>query len=430
MKLIDWLRRLSFISQRTALDRDLETELSFYVEQQTERNKAAGMRVDEARRAALASAGSITVVKENCRDARGFRWIEDLFQDTHHGFRALCKHPAFAVVAILTLALGVGANTAIFSFLDNVLLKPLPYPEADRIVRVLQRLPNGTPFPIRTEDFLDWQQRQSVFDFVAAQRSWNTSLTGLEAPMLLHGMRVSPSYYDVPRIKPLLGRTFLPEEAEYGHDQVVVLSYEIWASRFGSDPGVIGRTIRLDGEPYIVVGVMPGSVFDRMVSFEIAKLLAFTPAEKSGELHWLTAVARLKRDVTLDQARKQMNVLAEQLAKEHPATNSGMGIAIERIADILVSRDLRTSFYVLFAAAGLVLIVGCANLANLALAIGAAGSLILARTLATLLYGVGSHDPLTFAVAAGTVMIASLAACIVPAWRVTRVDPLIALRYE
>jgi putative ABC transport system permease protein len=372
MQWIDRLRRrLSLIVRRKALDQDLEAELEFFIEQRTERNKAAGMSPDEARRVALASAGSITAVKEDCRDARGFRWIEDVFQDAHHGLRSLRKHPAFAVVAILTLALGVGANTAIFSFLDNVLLKPLPYPEADRIVRVLQKLPSGAPFPIRTEDFLDWQHRQSVFDFIAAQRPWNASLTGQETPLLLHGIRVSPSYYDVPRIKPLLGRTFLPEEAEYGHDHVVILSYEIWATRFGADPSVIGRTIRLDGEPYTVIGVMPGgSVFDRMASFQIAKPLAFTPAERAAEIHWLTAVARLKRDVTLGQAQKQMDGLAAELAKEHPATNSGMGIKIDQISDILVGSDLRTSFYVLFGAAGLVLIVGCANLANLSLARG------------------------------------------------------------
>src|SRR5262249_25460880 len=196
-------------------------------------------------------------------------------------------------------------------------------------------------------------------EFVAAQRQWNASLVGQETPVLLHGMRISPSYYDVPRIKPLLGRTFLPDEAEYGHDHVVILNYELWASRFGADSGVIGRTIRLDGEAYVVVGVMPrGSVFDRMASFQIAKPLAFSPDERTRELHWLTAVARLKGGVTIEQAQKQMNVLAEELAKEHPATNSGMGIKIERISDILVGRDLRTTFYVLFAAAGFVVLFG------------------------------------------------------------------------
>jgi len=376
MALIDSLRRrLRHVFRSKALDQDLEAELAFFVDQRTDQNKAAGMPPDDARRAALASIGSITFVKENCRDARRVRWIEDLFQDVRHGLRALCKHPAFAVVAVLTLALGVGANTAMFSFLDNVLLKPLPYPEPDRIVRVLQKLPNGTPFPIRTEDFLEWQRLQSAFDFIAAQRPWNASLTGQDTPVLLHGMRVSPSYYDVPRIKPLLGRTFRPDEAEYGHDKVVILSYDVWASRFGGDPNVIGRTIRLDSEPYVVVGVMPsGSIFDRMVSFQIAKPLGFTPDERTGELHWLTSVARLKRNVTLEQAQKQMDVLADELAREHPATNSGMGIKIERISDILVGTDLRTSFYVLFGAAGLVLLVGCANLANLALARGVSRS--------------------------------------------------------
>lgn len=371
MRWLDALRlRLRSVFKPAIVERELDAELAFFVEARTEEHIAAGMKPADARVAALRSVGSLSHVKDQCREARGLGWLEDLTQDARYTSRALRRHPAFTLVAIATLALGVGANTAIFSFLDNVLLKPLPYPDPDRIVRVSQKLPNGETFPITTQDFLDWQQQQTVFEFVAASRGWTASLSGEDEPVLLRGLRVSPSYYEVSRVTPLLGRTFLPEEGQYGKDHVVILSHELWAGRYGADRTIVGRTIRLDNEPYIVVGVMPGgSVFDR-TSFQIARPLAFAPFEVTRGLHWLNAVGRLKPDVTIEQARTHMDAMAAQFAKAYPETNNGMGVLVERFSDVLVGRELRTSFYVLFAAAGMVLLVGCANLANLALARG------------------------------------------------------------
>ena len=183
-------------------------------------------------------------------------------------------------------------------------------------------------------------------------------------------MRVSPSYYNLSRIKPLLGRTFLPEEDQYGRDHVVILSHDLWVNHFGEDRAIVGRTIRLDNEPYTVVGVMPaGSVFDR-TAFQIAKPMGFAPFKMTRSLHWLGAFARLKPGVTVQQARAQMDALAAQFAKTYPDTNNGFGIIVDPFADVLVGPQLRTSLYVLFAAAGMVLLIGCANLANLALARG------------------------------------------------------------
>jgi len=362
-------RRLRGLWRRRHVDLELDAELAFYVEQRTDQYLASGRPPAEARRAALHSLGSAVGVREQCRDAYRLRLLEDFFQDVRYACRALRRNPAFTLAAVCTLALGVGANAAIFSFLDSVLLKPLPYPEPDRIVRVMQKLPAG-PFPITTLDLLDWQQQNTVFEFLAGQRGWSASLTGLDAPVLLRGMRVSPGYYSISGVTPLLGRTFLPEEAQYGRSRVVILNYELWASRFGADRTIIGRTIQLDGEPHIVVGVMPrGSVFDR-TAFEIAKPLAFAPFEMTRGLHWLTAVGRLKPNVTLEQARAQMDALAARFAKEYPDTNTNFSVSVEPFADVLVGAQLRTSFYVLFAAAGMVLLIGCANLANLALARG------------------------------------------------------------
>ena len=300
--------------------------------------------------------------------------MSDLVQNLKYSARTLRLSPGFTAVAILTLALGIGANTAIFSFVDNVLLKPLPYPEPDRIMLVLEHLPSG-PFGTTTLDFLDWQKQTSVFEFVAGQTGWSATLTGTDRsgdadPLLLRGVRVSPSYYDLSRIKPMLGRTFLPEEDQYGRDHVVILSHDLWVNHFGEDRSIVGRTIRLDNEPYTVVGVMPaGSVFDR-TAFQIAKPMGFAPFEMTRSLHWLGAFARLKRGVTVQQARAQMDALAAQYAKAYPDTNNGFGIVVNPFADVLVGPQLRTSLYVLFAAAGMVLLIGCANLANLALARG------------------------------------------------------------
>ena len=300
--------------------------------------------------------------------------MSDLVQNLKYSARTLRLSPGFTAVAILTLALGIGANTAIFSFVDNVLLKPLPYPEPDRIMLVLEHLPSG-PFGTTTLDFLDWQKQTSVFEFVAGQTGWSATLTGTDRsgdadPLLLRGVRVSPSYYDLSRIKPMLGRTFLPEEDQYGRDHVVILSHDLWVNHFGEDRSIVGRTIRLDNEPYTVVGVMPaGSVFDR-TAFQIAKPMGFAPFEMTRSLHWLGAFARLKPGVTVQQARAQMDALAAQYAKAYPDTNNGFGIVVNPFADVLVGPQLRTSLYVLFAAAGMVLLIGCANLANLALARG------------------------------------------------------------
>jgi len=300
--------------------------------------------------------------------------LSDLVQNLKYSARTLRLSPGFTAVAILTLALGIGANTAIFSFVDNVLLKPLPYPEPDRIMLVLEHLPSG-PFGTTTLDFLDWQKQTSVFEFVAGQTGWSATLTGTDRsgdadPLLLRGVRVSPSYYDLSRIKPMLGRTFLPEEDQYGRDHVVILSHDLWVNHFGEDRSIVGRTIRLDNEPYTVVGVMPaGSVFDR-TAFQIAKPMGFAPFEMTRSLHWLGAFARLKPGVTVQQARAQMDALAAQYAKAYPDTNNGFGIVVNPFADVLVGPQLRTSLYVLFAAAGMVLLIGCANLANLALARG------------------------------------------------------------
>ncbi len=286
--------------------------------------------------------------------------------------RTLRKSPGFAIVAVLTLAIGIGANTAIFSFVNGVLLKPLPYGEPERIVRVLEKPPGGGRNGISTLNYLDWEKDNTVFEFMAAQTGGSVTLTGLSEPTQLRGSRVSPHYFDVFGIKPALGRTFAPDENQSGKDDVAVLSHALWDSQFAADPHVIGRTITLDGRPHTVIGVLPaGGAFDRAFA-QIWRPLVFEPQNMTRNFHWFGSFAKLKPGVSLKQAVAQMDSIGARIAKDFPDSNKGWGVMVELYADTVVGTQLRQSLYVLLAAVGMVLLIGCANLANLTLARGTA----------------------------------------------------------
>jgi putative ABC transport system permease protein len=293
-----------------------------------------------------------------------------LIQDLRYGWRTLAHVPGFACAAVLTLALGIGANTAIFSFVDAVLLKPLPYPDADRIVRVLEKPPRGDRNGISTLNFLDWQKDNAAFDFMAAQAFSPATLTGHGEPVQLRGGKVSARYFDIFGIKAERGRTFLPDEDQPGRDHVAVLSHALWVSQFGADPSIVDGTIRLDNEPYTIVGILPtGSAFDRAFT-QLWRPLAFQPSNMTRNFHWLVSFARLKPSVSLQQAQSNMTTIGARIERDFPDSNKGWGVIVERYADTLVGQDLRTALLVLLTATGLVLVIGCVNLANLALARG------------------------------------------------------------
>jgi putative ABC transport system permease protein len=296
--------------------------------------------------------------------------MASFLQDLRYSARMLAHSPGFAIVALLTLALGIGANTAIFSFVDGVLLKPLPYENGDRIVRVMERPPQGGINGISTLNFLDWQRDNTVFDFMAAQTGGQVTLTGVSEPVQLRGARVSSRYFDIFGINAVMGRTFLPDEDQLGKDHVVILSHALWVTQFGADPSIINRTILLDNEPHTVIGVLPaGSAFDRAFN-QLWRPLAFEPSNMTRNFHWFAAFARLKKGISLEQARAQMNAIGARIEKEFPDSNKGWGVSVERYADIIVGPEMRTALWVLMAATGMVLLIGCANLANLALARG------------------------------------------------------------
>jgi putative ABC transport system permease protein len=293
-----------------------------------------------------------------------------LLQDFRYAARTLARSPGFATVALLTLALGIGANTAIFSFVDGLLLKPLPYRDADRIVRVLEKPPRGERNGISTLNFLDWQKDNQVFDFMAAQSGGGATLTGVSDPVQLRGARVSAHYFEIFGIQAAIGRTFRPDEDQLGKEKVVILSHVLWVNQFGADRSIVNRTILLDNEPYTVIGVLPeGSAFDRAFN-QLWRPLAFEPSNMTRNFHWLTSFARLKDGVSLDQAKANMNAIGVRIEKDFPDSNKSWGVVTERYADTLIGPELRTALLVLMTATGLVLLIGCANLANLALARG------------------------------------------------------------
>ncbi len=296
--------------------------------------------------------------------------MSTLLQDLRYTARTLRKSPGFAVVALLTLALGIGANTAIFSFVDGVLLNPLPYPNPDRIVRVLEKRPDGGPNGISTLNYLDWVNQNTVFQYMAGQSGWSATLTGVSQPTLLRGTRVSPHYFDIEGIRPVLGRSFRDDEDQPGKNQVVILSHSLWETQFGSDPSILNRSIRLNGDSYQVVGVMPqGTVYDRTYA-QIWEPLTFEPSNMTRNFHWFGAIAKMKPGVTLAQARAQMEAIGARISQAYPDSNKGWSVAVDPMTEVVSSPGLRTSIYVMLGAVGMVLLIGCANLANLALARG------------------------------------------------------------
>ena len=291
-------------------------------------------------------------------------------QDLRYALRTLRSSPGFTAVAILTLALGIGANTAIFSFVDGVLLRPLPYPDADRIVRVLEKPPQGERNGISTLNYLDWHNDNTVFDFMAAQTGGGATLGGVSEPIQLRGGRVSARYFDIYGIKAALGRTFLPGEDQLGKEKIVILSNALWVTQFGSDPSIVNKSILLDNESYQVVGVLPaGGAFDRAAA-QIWRPLAFEQSNMTRNFHWLTSFAKLKSGVTLQQAKANMDSIGKRIEHDFPDSNKGWGVVVERYADTLIAPDLRQALMVLLIATGMVLLIGCANLANLALVRG------------------------------------------------------------
>jgi putative ABC transport system permease protein len=304
--------------------------------------------------------------------------MRKLIRDLRFGARMLLKHPGFAFVAVVTLALGIGANTAIFSVVNAVLLRPLDYREPGRVVALWENVPaQGGRWRVTPANFFDWKKQNEVFEAVAAFGASTLNLTGVGEPAQLSGSRVSEGYFDVLGVAPALGRAFLPEEYGPGKGQVVILGQGLWRGRFGSDPNVVGKTVRLDGNAYTIVGVMPAGVYPTWpttskISFDASRQeylvpMSFSPAWAGNRnSHVLGVVARLKPDATLARAQADMNLIARRLEEAYPDSNTGAGALVNPLADEVVG-DVRPALLVLLGTVGLVLLIACANVASLLL---------------------------------------------------------------
>jgi putative ABC transport system permease protein len=298
--------------------------------------------------------------------------VETTLQDLRYASRILVRNPGFTFFAVLTIALGLGANAAIFSLVDGVLLKSTGYPEPERIVQLWERPPRGLRNGIAAANYLDWVEQSQSFDAMAAQTGGTMSYApaseaGGTEPRSIRVAFVSAPYFDVFGTRAALGRTFARDEDQRGKEKVAVLSHRTWLSQFGADASIVGRNILLNGEPYTVIGVLPGnSEFDRRSS-ELWVPLAFPP-QVARDYHYLGAVARLKRGVSFQQAQAEMSAIAERIAQRYPDVKKGWGATVDRYIDRLVGPQTRLSLVVLMCAVVAVLLIGCANLANLLLA--------------------------------------------------------------
>jgi putative ABC transport system permease protein len=292
--------------------------------------------------------------------------------DLRDAVRSLWRSPAYSLTAIAVLALGIGATSSIFSFVDGVLLRPLPYANPERIVLVFEKPPGGLRNGVATANFLDWRTQNDVFDSIAAMSNVTMTLSGAGETARLRVARVSAGYFDVFGVRPALGRTFVAEDEQPGRDQVVVLSNRIFQSIFAGDRNIVGHAVVLDSQTFTIIGVMPAaSAYDRGRA-DLWRPLVFGPGERARNYHWLQVMARMKPGVTLEHARAKMEPIAAQIAHDYPHIKKDWGITIDRFSDMVVGPALRQSLNMLMAAVGMLLLVGCANLANVALARGTA----------------------------------------------------------
>ncbi len=372
-----WLR-LRTLFRKRGVEQDLSEELRLHLERLTEENLARGMSPAEARQAALREFGGLEQIKEECRDARGVRYLDELAQDLRFGMRQLRRTPGFTLVAMITLALGIGATTAIFSVIDAVLLRPLPYKDASRIMMVVERFPRfpGSAFVLSPE-FPAWRKRNRVFEQKGAYTfEHGANLTGVGEPVHVSVGNVTPGLFSVFGARPMVGRGFVAEEAKQGAPRVALLSEALWRSRFGADRHVVGKTIRLDGDSYRVVGVAAGSL--GLAKADVWTPLALdAPRFSPHNPFWamLQVYGRLKGGVSVTQARADLQVLTEQMNREYAAQaapfRKGVRVDVTPLHELLVL-DSGRLLLVLLASVACLLLIACANVANLLLSRGVA----------------------------------------------------------
>lgn len=357
---MNWLRRLL---QKKQVEQQLDAELRDHFERQVADNIRAGMSEAEARRSARLQFGGLEQVKEECRDARGTRWVESVVQDVRYTLRTLGKSPGFTITAVCTLALGIGANTAIFSVINGVILRPLPYKDPNRLLAVDER-----PVAFSYPDFLDCTSQSRSFEKIAAWRNVGMNLTSPGEPEYIRTRAVSAAFFPVLGIEPILGRGFLPEEDRLGRAPVAIISYSFWQRRFSGHTDAIGKSVVLYGKSFTVIGVLPAN-FQFRGEPPVYTLISQDEriAQKRDLRPGIKAIARMRPDITLEQVNTDLKVIGQRLAREYPATNSKMTFGAEPLEQQVIG-DIGPTLYLLAGGIGLVLLIACANVANLFLA--------------------------------------------------------------
>ena len=355
-------------------DRELDDEVRAYVETLAEEKMREGMTPEEARRAARLELGGIEQVKEEVRDIRTGAWLDSLLQDLHYGARMLRKNPAFTAIALLTLALGIGANTAIFSVVNAVLLRPLPYANPQQLIAIKESSQRVGVHSTSYPDFLDWRTQSKTISQMALLNNRAFNLSGVAQPENIEGYAVSPNCLSLLGVRPFLGRDFLPSEEVPGTAPVVMMSYALWQSHLGANPDAIGKTITLDGRSFTIVGVLPPNfrLDDKTDAIAPVGIWGADMMDR-GDRGDMEALGRLAPGSTFQQARAELDTIAINLQKTYPVLNAGVGISVTTLRDQLVG-DTRPAILVLFGAVVFVLLIACVNVANLFLVRGAARS--------------------------------------------------------
>jgi putative ABC transport system permease protein len=361
--------RLRSLFRRAQVEQELNEELHYHIERQIEGHISKGMTEEEARYAALRAMGGLEQRKEECRDMRRVRLIENLIQDLRYGLRTLRRSPGFTAVAMLTLALGIGANTAIFSMLEGVVLAPLPYREAERLVALLQTRPDNPRGSVSGPDFQDWQRDARSFEQMVGMKWLSSDLTNPGVPERIAGREISSGIFSMLGVNLSLGREFSSEEDRRGGNPVVIISNRLWQDRFGGSRDALGRSVTLDGIDRTIVGVLTSNFeFWGEADFYTPIRQNNLPFMDDRTVHsGIFCIARLKPGATIDQAKSEMTTIQNSLNRLYPSTNRGLGANVVPLKEIIVW-DADETLLLLMGTVGLVLLIACANIASLLLA--------------------------------------------------------------
>ncbi len=358
--------RSLFLAKRA--DWELDEELSYHLERQIQEGLNASLSPEEARFAAQRAMGAMTQSKEECRDMRRVNFIDDFLRDLRYAARSLRLSPGFAALAVFIMALGIGANTAVFSVVNAVLLKPLAFRNPDRIVTLAYSSTmrkTGAFSNISIPNFLDWHDQSSSFETMSYYASRESAVLLDSTAEYAHVALVGPEFFGVFAVEPVAGRLFTPAERQPGGSGALLISYSYWSTRLGGDAGVLGRQVRIGSRPFSIVGVLPpGFHFPSQTDLWFPNTRPVTNEDRSSDNY--LAVGRLKPGVSVARAQTEMNAIALRLEQQYPKTNRGLGVSVTRMQDAMVG-DVRRTLYLLLAAVGLVLLTACANSATLLL---------------------------------------------------------------